>query len=143
MTNSRQKGKRGELEARDAVRQHWAAPECIRAAQVCGKFGADLLNALPHGHVEVKRYKAIKAFDFYEQAKRDAKSDQLPVVIMREDNAKEWLVMFSIEDSLKFALAILENFEKNSYLTTHNEEPRKPDAGDHASHPRTWLDLSG
>lgn len=142
MTNSRQKGKRGELEARDAVRQHWAAPECIRAAQVCGKFGADLLYALPDGHIEVKRYKSIKAFDFYEQAKRDAKSDQIPVVIMREDCAKEWLVMFSIEDSLKFALAILENHNNNPILP-HHEESRTSDPCDPSAHEGARLDLSG
>ena len=46
--NSRAKGKRGELQARDAVREHWAAPGCIRAAQGAGAFAADLLHA---GHV--------------------------------------------------------------------------------------------
>jgi len=139
MTNSRQKGKRGELEARDAVRQHWAAPDCIRAAQVCGKFGADLLYALPSGHVEVKRYKSIKAFDFYEQAQRDAKSGEIPVVVMREDGACHWLVMFSIEDSLKFALAVLENFERNRYS---NEQQGTPDSRDPEAHEGEGLNLS-
>ena len=60
MVNSRQKGKRGELEARDAVREHWSSPQCIRAAQANGAFSADLLHALPDTHVEVKRRKRIR-----------------------------------------------------------------------------------
>lgn len=112
MTNSRQKGKRGELDARDAVREHWLAPHCIRSAQANGKYGADLLNALPGGHVEVKRYAKIGALRFLDQARRDAKGE-FPVVLMREDGATSWAVVFPIEMTERFVQAYLNNKQRN------------------------------
>jgi len=95
--NSRQKGKRGELEARNAVREHLPYPECIRAAQVSGAFSADLLNT-GRLHVEVKRRKAIAALHFLRQAIGDAKPDEIPFVVMREDKDTDWVVMFRLSD---------------------------------------------
>jgi hypothetical protein len=111
VVNSRSKGKRGELEARDQVRKHWLAESCIRAGQACGKFASDLLGALPGAHVEVKRYRRIGAFDFYRQAKKDAGAD-LPVVLMREDGEQTWLVMFAIEDTERLVAALSEQLQR-------------------------------
>lgn len=100
--NSRQKGKRGELEARDEIRRLWHAPTLIRAAQACGAWAADLIGALPCFHFEVKRYARISAADFMKQAVDDKNEGQIPVVVMRE-NQGEWLVIVRLEDTPAFA----------------------------------------
>lgn len=112
MVNSRQKGARGERDARDAVREHWHAPDCIRAAQSCGAWAADLLHGLPGFHVEVKRYKRIAALHFYRQAVRDC-AGLTPIVLMREDGDTNWYVMFDIKHSGEFVDAYIENATKS------------------------------
>ena len=99
---SRNKGKSGEREARDQVKEVWNCPDCFRSAQACGSYSADLLGGPPGLHLEVKRYKRIVAADFMTQASEDAKDDEVPVVLMREDSGK-WLVMVRMEDTPKFA----------------------------------------
>jgi Holliday junction resolvase len=104
--NNRQRGKRGEREAAAAVREHWNATSCIRAAQANGRYSADLLNCDPHGrlHVEVKLRRKIAASLFLDQAIRDC-TDAVPVVLMRQDGG-EWLVMFRCCDTSRFLNAL-------------------------------------
>lgn len=117
MTNSQQKGKRGEREARDLIRRYWNATNCIRAAQSHGKHSADLLDAGPTLHVEVKRYAKIGAMAFLAQAERDRKKDEMPIVVMRQNGAVRgqdrdmtgWVVMFAIEDTDHFVQNYLKN----------------------------------
>lgn len=115
--NSRDKGKRGEREARDQVRTYWSAPNCIRAAQSNGKHSADLLDAGDSLHVEVKRIASIAALKYFQQAERDRKRGEIPVVLMRQNGTiagqersmTGWVVMFAIEDTDQFVRNILEN----------------------------------
>ena len=109
--NSRAKGKRGELEARDAVREHWVAPDCIRAAQGAGAYAADLLHAGHEIHVEVKCVAKLGTERFILQAERDAAEGELPVVVMRQ-NRGEWCVMLRLKDSIRFADMIVANRKK-------------------------------
>lgn len=113
---SRDKGKRGELDARDAVREHWYAPSCVRAAQRAGHHSADLLDALPRAHVEVKRHKRIVAADFLRQAEKDARKEETPVVLFREDDDPGWCVLLRLDHSLEFARSVL-----GAYLETFAE----------------------
>ena len=99
------KGKRGELEARDEVRRHWHSPNCIRSAQAGGSYAADLLEGPPGLHLEVKRYKSIAAFRFLDQATKDVSSGDVPVVLLKEDGGK-WAVLFYIEDTRAFRHAL-------------------------------------
>lgn len=105
---SRDKGKRGEREARDAAVQHWHADpdRCVRAAQVSGTLAADILHALPGAHIECKLIARIPALDFLRQAETDAGPNELPIVLMREDGDKEWVVMFRMHSSSRFATAL-------------------------------------
>ena len=112
--NSKAKGKRGELEARDYVRQHWFAPQCIRSAQAGGAFAADLLHAGENLHVEVKRRQRIAATHFMRQAEQDCGDMDVPVVLMREDKYPSWLVVMRIEDTGKFLKIIQHNKETNN-----------------------------
>ncbi len=122
MPNSRQKGKRGEREARDMVRRYWHAINCIRSAQSHGKHAADLLDAGDTLHVEVKRVARIGAMMFMAQAERDRKKDEIPVVVMRQNGAVRgqdrdmtgWVVMFPIEDTETFVKNYLKNKERSS-----------------------------
>lgn len=93
---SRDKGKRGELEARDVVREHWHSPKCVRSAQVSGQFAGDLMYGPPGLHLEVKRYKRIVSSDFMEQATSDRQLGEVPVVLSRQDG-RGWDVTFPIE----------------------------------------------
>ena len=90
--NSREKGKRGERDAAKALKEHlgW---EAFRSAQVSGKFSADLLGVPDKIHIEVKFNAAISALRFMDQAVRDAKQGQIPLVLMRENKNIEWFVM--------------------------------------------------
>lgn len=99
---SRDKGKRGELEARDKVRDLWGCPNTQRSAQVSGKYSCDLLGGPEGLHLEVKRYAQIAASRFMDQAQADAfGGPDIPVVLMREDGG-EWLCMFRMRDTKEF-----------------------------------------
>lgn len=120
--NSRDKGKRGEREARDHVRQYWHAADCIRAAQSNGKHSADLLDAGPTLHVEVKRIASIASLKYFAQAERDRKKGEMPVVLMRQNGPlygqerplTGWVVMFAIEDTEQFVQNYLANKNKTA-----------------------------
>lgn len=109
--NSRRKGKVGERQARDVVRVHLFAPDCIRAAQSNGKHSADLLNVGEGVHAEVKFVAKLGCAKFMLQATRDAKATEFPIVLMRE-NAGGWLLMLKPEDSLRFARMVIKNKEQ-------------------------------
>lgn len=110
MVNSRDKGKRGELEARDMVRLQWDCPDCVRSAQVSGKFSSDLMYGPEGLHLEVKRYAKIAACEFMEQAVRDARPGEIPVVLMRQ-NEGEWLLVVRFADSPGFASLLHEHLK--------------------------------
>ena len=98
---SRDKGKRGELEARDMVREYWNSPKCVRSAQVSGQFAGDLMYG-PHGlHLEVKRYKRIVSSDFMVQAQEDQQPGEVPVVLSRQDG-RGWDVTFPMNQTRAF-----------------------------------------
>lgn len=100
MTNSKQKGKRGELECADVLRK-LGFPEVRRSVQYNGKGDglADLIG-INGVHIEVKRNEHLNIYDAYEQAEGDARSGDTPTVIFRKNN-KRWLVALSIEDWAK------------------------------------------
>jgi hypothetical protein len=98
--NSKQKGKRGELELASKLREH--GYDVRRSVQYSGKAEegqADLIG-LPGIHVECKRTEILKAYDFVDQAKRDAKHNQVPAVFHRRNDC-EWLVILTLEDFMK------------------------------------------
>lgn len=100
MTNSKQKGKRGELEAAHELNKYGF--DCRRTAQYNGKeldSKADVVG-LPGIHVEVKRNERLNISEAVEQAIRDHKGDELPAVFHRK-NGKPWLVTMTLEDWMK------------------------------------------
>lgn len=61
------------------------------------------IEAVPGIHIEVKRRAAIAAEAFLVQAESDALPDESPVVLMRGDGSKRWLLMMDLRDVRKAA----------------------------------------
>ncbi len=49
--------------------------------------------------MEVKRYKKIGLYRWIEQAEQDRQEDEIPVLLVREDHAKDWWVCFPIKNT--------------------------------------------
>ena len=96
--NSRQKGKRGELEVKNLLNSYGYS--CRRGQQYCGANGDADVVGLPGIHVEVKRVQKLNIYDAVDQAKRDKKTEELPSVFHRKNNC-EWLVTMPFEDWIK------------------------------------------
>lgn len=99
MTNSRSKGKRGELEFAKLLRD--AGLVAYRGQQFAG--GTDspdvVCESLPHVHFEVKRVQQLNLLAAMQQAIRDA-GHKLPVVAHRR-NMQPWLVTLQVHDFLE------------------------------------------
>ena len=97
--NSKQKGKRGELEVAKILRQH--GYEARRTAQYCGNTGeaADVIG-LDGFHIEVKRSETTKIWEWLAQAERDHKEGEVPVVVFRK-NGERWHAVLDFEALLK------------------------------------------
>lgn len=98
MTNSRQKGARGERELASKLREHGF--EARRGVQYSGANGDADVVGLPGIHIEVKRVERFSLYDALAQSKRDARYDELPVVMHRKNNC-EWVVVQPLDDWLE------------------------------------------
>ena len=98
--NSRDKGKRGELECRDLLREHGYTAE--RGQQRAGGADSqDVKHDIPGVHIEVKRVEAGNPYAWLDQAIRDTgDSGNTPVVFHRR-NRRGWVVVMRAEDFLK------------------------------------------
>lgn len=101
MKNSRQKGARFERTLAAALRDY--GYECRRGQQYCGANGDADVIGLPGIHIEAKHQERMSLYDWMEQAKRDAKSDELPAVFHKKNNA-EILVSMELADWIKLYL---------------------------------------
>ena len=100
MTNSKQKGKRGELELANKLKEY--GYDCRRTAQYNGKeldSKADVVG-LPHIHVECKRVEKLNISEAVKQAERDCHEGELPAVFHRK-NGGEWLVTMPLDAWMK------------------------------------------
>ena len=91
--NSKQKGARGERELASKFREYGF--DCRRGQQYNGLEGDDVVG-LPNIHIECKRVEKLNIYDSIEQAIRDAKEREFPVVFHRKNN-KKWLVTVPFE----------------------------------------------
>jgi hypothetical protein len=105
--NSRSKGVRGELEARDFLREQ--GYEAERGQQHAG--GADSQD-VKHNvfgvHIEVKRVETRAEgtiYDWLEQAQRDAAEGAMPIVLHRRNgrphHPRDWVVIIKATDFFK------------------------------------------
>lgn len=118
---SRNKGKRGELEAAKMMKSvGWAAR---RGQQYSGGSGSgDLVTELDnHFHFEVKRTEALRLYDAMAQAKADA-GGKIPVVMHRRNHC-DWVVVLPAKDFLEMVreLDIEPNLEARDYEQLETE----------------------
>ena len=97
MTNSREKGKRGEREAAELFRA--AGYNARRGQQYSGDPSAPdiLIVDHPYLHVEVKSRERHNFWEAMDQAEEDSGSLQTPIVFSKMKR-KRWLVTMTIED---------------------------------------------
>ena len=95
MTNSRAKGKRGELALAKALNEY--GYNCRRSQQFCGANGDADVVGLPSIHIECKRVERLNLYDAMAQSKHDARVGELPAVFHRRNNCK-WLVTMELAD---------------------------------------------
>ena len=96
--NSRDKGKRGEIEAAHVLQSF--GYDARRGQQFAGIHGDADVVGLYGVHLEVKRVEKLNVHDAMKQSARDARGDEIPVVMHRK-NREPWLVTMFIEDFMK------------------------------------------
>ena len=98
--NSKQKGKRGELEWASFCRdQGYNSNRTVQYNGKADKSKGDV-DGLPGVHIEVKRTEKLSLYDALIQANRDAKQDEIPIVAHRRNNC-EWVIIMDAEDWFK------------------------------------------
>ena len=93
--NSRDKGKRGELEAAHLLKEYGYGAR--RGQQYSGINGDADVVGLPGIHIEVKRVEKLNIDNAMEQSVRDARYGEMPIVIHRRDR-KQWLVTMTLAE---------------------------------------------
>lgn len=96
--NSRAKGKRGELALVRRLREYGF--DVRRGQQFSGANGDADVVGLPGIHIECKWVERLNIWDAYDQANRDAKRGEIPVV-MHKKNGTKWLVSMDLDDWLE------------------------------------------
>ena len=81
MTNSKQKGARGERELSSKLKEY--GYKTRRGQQYCGANGDADVVGLPGIHIECKRVERLNIYDAISQAKADKKEDELGAVFHR------------------------------------------------------------
>ena len=99
MTNSKQKGKRGELELAHYLAQ-WGY-DTRRGQQYCGANGDADVIGIPGLHIECKRTNSLRIHEALSQSKRDALPFEVPTVMHRRDN-DEWLVTLPLKYFIEY-----------------------------------------
>jgi len=94
MTNSKQKGARGERELSNKLKEY--GYDCRRGQQYCGANGDADVMGLDGIHIECKRVERLNLYDAISQAKADAKGE-IPTVFHRKNNY-EWLVTMTLDN---------------------------------------------
>lgn len=96
--NSREKGCKGERELAKILRDYGYTAR--RGQQYSGANGDADVVGITGVHIECKRVERLNIHDAMNQAVKDAKEGEIPVVMHRK-NRTEWLVTQRMEDWLK------------------------------------------
>lgn len=118
MPNSRQKGKRGELEIARILRDY-GYKDCRRGQQYSGANGDADVIGLPGIHIEVKRRERLDIYAAVSQARRDSRSGELPAVMHRKNDC-EWLVTMPLDVWME----VYREYESGREL--HHFKPQDP-----------------
>lgn len=103
--NSRQKGKRGELELAKILKSYGF--DTRRGQQYSGIAGDADVVGVPGLHIEVKRVEKLNVEEALKQSERDARAGEIPVVMHRANNT-EWKVTIRLGDFMQIYIKALE-----------------------------------
>lgn len=117
----RDKGKRGERELAQLLREH-GYDDAHRGVQYQGGPQSPDVVGMPGVHLEVKRTERPRIYDYMGQAIRDAGDGEIPVVAHRQ-NGKRWLAILPFEDFVEMRRKI------------DGAQGSAEDHGDHAGQP--------
>ena len=100
--NSRQKGARSERLLSHSLNALLADEGIVtrRGVQYNGADGSADVIGIPGIHIESKAVQRLNIYDAVDQAKRDARKDELPCVFHKK-NRKEWLVTMPLIEWIK------------------------------------------
>lgn len=93
--NSREKGKKGELELAKILREHGYSAR--RGQQYCGANGDADVVGLPYIHIECKRVEKLNLDAAMVQSRSDARENEKPVIMHRK-NREPWKVTMLLDD---------------------------------------------
>lgn len=96
--NSRDKGKRGELEIAHILQGY--GYDAHRGQQFSGLQGDADVVGVPLLHLEIKRVQALNLDKAMEQSIRDAREGEIPIVMHRKDR-QPWRVTLGLEDFME------------------------------------------
>ena len=97
MTNSKQKGKRGERECAEELRKWWGAEDARRGVQYQGSPESPDVKGIEGLHLECKRTERFRLYAALEQADDERPEGSVPVVWHRK-NHKPSVVVIKTED---------------------------------------------
>lgn len=129
-TNSRQKGKRGELEAAAELRR--LGFDGARRGQQFrgGPDSPDIADAIPGVHLEVKRTETLSVYKAMEQAEEDSRHTRTRIwadghktkvrwhdipAVLHKRNRKDWLAVVRLDDLPEFCRRVLGAMEKSKH----------------------------
>ena len=97
--NSRNKGKRGELEMAAFLRER-GFDDARRGQQFKGGAGSPDVCGIPGLHLECKRVEALQLYPALAQACRDAGDDGAIPVVLHRRSREEWVAILRADDFL-------------------------------------------
>lgn len=134
MLNSKNKGKRGELELVHELKARGYDVE--RTAQFNGKAKdseADL-RGIPNIHIECKVREKHNIYDYIAQVDRDKKDDELGCVFIKS-NRKKWLVLMDLDD--------WETLHRGTYKAIKNNACGEPQGCEDCKYAERSSNMSG
>ena len=115
MTNSNQKGKRGELELVKRLKEILPGKGWRRSQQFCGYTAegeADIVGDVKDLHIECKRVEAgtKTVYKWVEQAERDAGGGG--PIVMHKANLQPWLAIVPLDRLIELSAIIQRELEE-------------------------------
>lgn len=96
--NSRRKGADGERELAEVLRK--LGFETRRGVQYSGINGDADVVGVEELHIECKRVEQLNLYNAMDQSRRDARDNEVPVVMHRK-NHKTWLVTMDLTEFIR------------------------------------------
>lgn len=97
MINSKQKGKKGELELANLLKEY-GFEKARRSQQYAGINGDADVVGLPGIHVECKRVERLNVSKALQQAQRDSEKTGLTPAVFHRKNREPWMVTMALND---------------------------------------------